>query len=179
MVENDPVCGISETPSGPTVEQEPAIWYEIWRPGLNPDHLMRLIDAGVRAFVIQGYHSGTFHACSKEEHPNCQYNSIPFLEYAREKEIPVFLIFGPFVGDRDNSVGYEPFDKSKPGGYTTSYRMIQAGIVPLRATWQQAMEAVQKLEEVLGCTKDYQSIIREMREAFPFKASLEETTASL
>src|SRR3989338_1574095 len=113
------------------------IWYEVWRPGVHRERLIRLVDDDIKSVIIEGYHSGTAHACSEDVHPNCPENIVPFLEHARDRKVPVFLTFGYFTEDYDNTVGYQSFDEGKAGSYTTSHRMIKAGIVPLRANWQQ------------------------------------------
>ncbi len=146
------------------------------RPGLHPKYLFPMVEAGAKAIIIEGYHSGTLHACSEEEYPGCQYNLVPFLEMARERQVPVFLTFGPFIGKHEN-IGYEPFDEGKPG-YETSSRMVKAGIVPLRANWRQMEEVCQKMKAVLDHVDDYQSVIAEMYAAFPFKAPLEKIQAA-
>lgn len=155
-----------------------SILYHVEHPGQYRPRLTRALDFGVRGVVIQGYHSGTAHACTQEEHPDCTENIIPFLERAREKKIPVFLIFGDFVGDSDNRYGYEPFDKGVAGDYVTSRLMARAGIVPLKVNVETDSQVLMRLEEVLAQTTDYDEIIGQMYWSFPFNASLEEIQAS-
>ena len=152
---------------------------QIEYPGFRHEHLIRSLESGqYKAAVIESYHSGTAHACTGEEHPNCQYSIIPFLEFARKIRVPVFLIFGYFVGDENNKHGYKPFDEGIAGAYTTSNLMVKSGIVPLKANEQSKGRVLQRLEEVISHTQDYDSIIREMYESFPFLATLDEIRAS-
>lgn len=158
--------------------------YIVARPGLNPKQLFDMLEAGVRAVILEGYHSGTLHACSEDHHPDCKDNLVPFLELARERQVPVFLTFGRFVGDLNNEAGYEPFDNGQPK-YETSHNIVRAGIIPLRANWQQAEEVCQKMKEVLGHVNEYRhvnnyrAIIAGMYAAFPFKAPLESIQAAV
>lgn len=154
------------------------VYYEISMPGVVPERLEKFADLGVKAFVIEGYHSGTLHACGDEHPQDCKYNFVPFLERMRDRRIPVFLIFGEFFGDLDNKIGYKPFDEGRPGGYETTNRIIKAGIVPLRANWQQAPAVWARLEEIIRQTSDYDDIIAQMYSSFPFKASLGEMQAA-
>ena len=155
------------------------ILYQIEYPGLRHEPLIRSLKSGqYKAVVIEGYHSGTAHVCTGEEPPNCPYNIIPFLEFARKIRVPVFLIFGHFVGDEDNKHGYKPFDEGIAGAYTTSNKMVKSGIVPLKANEQQFSTVLQRLEEILNSTTDYYTVIREMYESFPFQATLGEIRAS-
>lgn len=154
------------------------ILYHAEFPGFHREHLTRALELGFRAVVIEGYHSGTAHACTKDG-PNCPYSVLPFLEDARRRKVPVFLIFGYFLGDEDNKHGYQPFDESRAGNYVSSNLMVKAGIVPLKANWQQSGEVRRKLEEVLSRTEDYDTIINEMYEAFQFQSTLDAIRASV
>lgn len=150
------------------------IYYK-WGVPTVPSQLTSMIDIGAKAFVIEGYHSGTLHACSPDG-KHCQYNAVPFLETARQRLVPVFLTFGYFVGDEDNEHGYAPFDAGQ-GLYVTSNRMLAAGIVPLRANWQQSIEVCTRLEEIAQTTQDYNRLIAQMYQAYPFKTSLKDLRA--
>ncbi len=161
--------------------EEGAVWYQPTAPGLHRKYLTALLDAGIKAFVIEGYHSGTLHVCKEGEHPGCEENMIPFLEQARRMEVPVFLTFGDFIFREDpvaTDSDYRPFDEGKPGSYITSLLAINAGIVPLRANSQQASDVCSRLQEIMKGTTDYRSVIRQTCESFPFKSPLEKIVAS-
>jgi len=130
-------------------------------PGFDPGVIKFAVDNGTKAIIIQGYHSGT--ACVEGE-----YDITPSLEYAKEKNIPVFLIFGFSPFDEDCAVGYSHFEKGKKGGYLSSQKMVEAGIVPLRANWQNDLDVVKSLQEILAETEERGELVRRMTEKYAF-----------
>lgn len=141
---------------------EPKIAYYRVYPGFDPSFINFAVDRGVKAIIIEGYHSGT--ACIRKG----KYNIIPSLKYAKEKNIPVFLIFGHFIGDEDCSVGYEYFEKGRSGAYGSSLEMVKSGITPLRANWAQWLGVVKSLQDILTETEESSEIIKRMKEKYPF-----------
>lgn len=154
-----------------------SICYMVWRPGLSSKYPMSVLKAGIKAFVIEGFHSGTLHACGGvETRKKCEYSAVPFLRRARKKRVPVFLIFGQSVCDPDCEGGYETIEVGPQ--YVTTEQIIAAGIIPLRANWRQSEEVLEKLNQIMKSEGGYDPIIRQMYASYPFARPLEEITSS-
>jgi len=136
-------------------------------PGFDPGIIKNSVDFGSKGIIIEGYHSGT--ACTEKEH-----NIIPALEYAKEKKVPIFLIFGHFVGDEDNHCGYSNFENKEGYIYGSTAAMLNAGIIPLKVNYVDWLSVIKALKEVIKETQDYNQIIQRMMQRFPFKLSIAE-----
>ena len=150
----------------PLVET-PLIGYFKVYPGFNPQIIKDSVDLGSKGIIIEGYHSGT--ACTEEE-----YNIIPALEYAKEKKVPIFLIFGYFIGDEDNYFGYSNFENKEGYVYGSTAAMLNAGIIPLKANYVDWLNVIKTLKEIIKETQDYNQIMQRMMQRFPFKLGIAE-----
>lgn len=161
-------------------EEAPFFLYLPAHPGLSPDLLEGLLDSGLKALVIEGYHSGTINmSLPTEDNPEAEGSLLPFLEHAREKRVPVFMTFGAFPYPVQNESWYYNFAAfdNTDGLYSTTVLAVNAGLVPLKAKDEQMLDVTSRLEQILRFTGDYEIIIDLMNGTFPFASSLEEIRA--